>query len=217
MVVMALFVIVLCALIVWFGADYLLGFYFYPALLDVYSLLSFEFQTVDTVKKKIKRSDSSHIKRLLRSTPLKIVRFKEGWNDAQCFDAIVNTIIHVLCLTKKAEVMLLPFIDDEESLRHPLMRELDEDDLRRYREENKRHQALMESIAYLRNSLGSSLTNDASPEREDLFNALNKLDEVVEGVSCTQILCIKKLPFTGRPKRHKIRMVTSPSGVMTQV
>jgi hypothetical protein len=213
MVVMALFVVILCVLIVWFGADYLLGFYFYPALLDVYSLLSFEFQTIDTVKKKIKQSDSLHIKRLLRSAPLKIVRFKEGWNDVQCFDAIVNTIIHVLCLTKKAGVMLLPFIDDEESLRHPLMRELDEDDLRRYREENKRHQALVESVAYLR----SSLAKGASPEREDLFNALNKLDEVVEEVSCVQILCIKKLPFTGRPKRHKIRMVTSPSGVMTQV
>jgi hypothetical protein len=212
MVIIPVFVVVLCVLIIWFTAEYLVGFYLYPASLDVYGLLSFEFQTIDTVKKKIKQSDSHYMTRLLRSIPLRITKFKKGWNDDECFDAMVYSIILFLSQTKKAEVMEFSFADDEEALRHPLMRELSEDDLRKYREEEKKLQELA-------NRFGS-IAQNVSPENQELQELRKDLDGIQRLAKETlhaTILCVKKLPFTGRPKRQKARVVASPSEVMTKL
>ena len=209
MEIILVFVLVLCVLFVWFTAEYLVGFYLYPASLDVYGLLSFEFQTIDTTKKKIKQSKAVHMNRLLNSFPLRVTKLKRGWNDNECFDVMVYSIIVFLSKTKKAEVMMFPFVDDEESLQHPLMRELSEDDLNRYREKEKK----LGVVAGELSSIGDGLPSEFLELSKELDALKKRLQEALH----VEVLCVKKLPFTGRRKKQKIRLVTSPSEIMTKI
>lgn len=206
-------IVVLCVLFVWFGAEFLIVFYLYPALLDVYGMLSFEFQTIDTVRKNIKRSNSCHMNRLMNCIPLRIIQIKKRLNKDESFDTMVYSIVAVLAQLKRAELMEFPFADDEESLRHPLMRELDEDDIARYRQERDDLNELTKTLG----SIAGGVSPDMSPKRQELSRDLEQLQKLAEDALQVEILCVKKLPFTGRPKRQKIQIITSPKDVMARV
>ena len=197
-----------CLLFIWFTAEYLVGFYLYPALLDVYDLLSFEFQAIDIVEKKIKQSNSMHMSRLLKSLPLRIVRFKKGWDQDECFSVMVYSIVAFLGRKKMAELLEFPFAEDEESLRHPIMRELDEGDLERYRQDRRDIQTLAKSI----DSIGDNMSSEIRESHPDLVDKFNKLKEQAQEASQPIVLCVKKLPFTGRPKRQRTSIIIPSQG-----
>lgn len=202
-------VVLACLLLVWFTADILVVMDIFSASLDVYSLLSFEFQAIDIVEKKIKQSDSVHMNRLLKSLSLRIVRLKNGWNNDECFCVMVHSIVVFLEHRKMAELLEFPFADDEESLRHPIMRELDEDDLERYRQDRRDIQTLAKSI----DSIGDNMSSEIRESHPDLVDKLNKLKEQAQEASQPIVLCVRKLPFKGRPKRKGVSIVMPSQGI----
>jgi hypothetical protein len=204
---------VLALILVWFTAEMVLGFYIYPVALDVYALLSTEFEAIDVVKRKITNSNSIHMERLLNSIPLKITRIKRGWSRDRAFEAMIYTVILYLCKNKMAETMDFPFAEDEESLRHPIMRSLTPKDFEKYREREKELQAIVDVITQMPDKHPKKDSEDMKSMREDFERFREEARENLEAY----IFCVKKLPFTRRPKRRVARIVTSPSEVTARM
>lgn len=210
MIYLPFLAVILALLLVWFSAEYILALYVYRAALDVYGLLSFEFETVNEIERKIKKSDGVHIQRLLESTPLKIVRFKNRWSKEECFDYMSYTIIHVLTSLKMAEALEFIFVDmEKDSFSHPFMKGLNEDDIAKYREEERDLQETASNFGNLSKSISPN-----SPEKQELLKDIENLNVQAKEALHSVILCVRKLPFTGRPEKVKPRIVTSPSEVM---
>lgn len=203
--VMLLVFILIIVLFIWFTAEYLLGFYMYPALLDVYGLLSFEFQTIDEVERKVKKCDSVHIKKLLNCIPLKIINFKMGVkNKEEIFSNILRRIIQALQKLKLAETMSIRFQDDETFLHHPIIIGLTEQEIHRYRQQDLRYEKLTQLVEKLKTDEGTETLN--------LLLALTELEEMMKESFEIEVLCVKKLP-NGRPNKKNFRKTFSYSEI----
>jgi len=201
-----LLVVILALLFVWYTAEELLGFYLLPAIYDLYSLLSFEFEPLDVIKRKMKKGDSAHIKRMMGCLPLKILSFRKGWDKEEALHILLCTMIEYMRQNAMAEMMEFSFEDDEESLRHPIVQALTEEELAGYKKKEQNLRSISDEIEEL------------SDKQEDteLVQDLSQLNVMMEEIHAV-IFCVRKLPFSKRPKVKRPRIVLSPEEVMTKV
>lgn len=208
----ALFVIVglaLAFLFVWLTAEYLFGYYLYYATLDVYGVLSFNFEPFDIVQRKVQSSECVYFQKALDSFPFKIIALKKGLDSEEGRKAVLVSALQGMETWKMVEITHIPFVDDEEGRAHPSLRGLTEADFQMYREKQEKYDDAVKQSLKVRDL---AVKEGVSEKIEDF----QRLYEFVKEIFQTTIPCVRKLP-TGRTKKTRMKFSVAPLGAAAKV
>jgi hypothetical protein len=180
--------LVICVFCVYYIIKLIVAIEFSRASLDVYALLSHEFQATEVVIRNVNSSPSPHIARLRKSLSLRFMMRKAKIDDENKWRAVVEAMIISLARAKMAEMMEIPFAQARDA-NHPIFRELTAEEVEEY-------------IATDDMIFGTSLfqfdpetnTHAEATLREAVQNDFGRIKGMLAEFAGNNITCVKKLP-----------------------
>lgn len=188
-------VLIVVFLVFWFfAAEFMLGIYASPISVEVYALLSFEFETIDEFYRKVRVQNSKYLQRALDSFAVKVIRLKEKLSEQEFFEEYIDLVLRLLEIKKAAEISFVHFDDGEDMKNHPILRQLTEEDKQKYRDEEEKLQKLAASFVHIKEEYTDKLSKD-----------LEGLSALAQKTLHAAVFCVRKLPGGSKPKFSRIK------------
>ncbi len=196
---LVLFLIVMFLIFWFFAAYFMAAIYASPISVEVYAILSFEFETIDEVYRKVRTQNSKYLQRALNSFAVKVIRLKEELSEQEFFEGYVDLVLRLLEIKKEAEISFVNFDDGEDMKNHPILRQLTEEDKQKYRKEEERLQRIS---GFLEKTAKKYAEEDPNrhPIDKEFAKDLKDLSTSGQKTLHAAVFFVRKLPGGSKPK-----------------